>query len=126
MVLPLQQWLHDCSSILRYVNCLSFSQHSVIPTCKNDDRGNKCVSSLSHYLLCLVTRTSEFDTKIKARIIACNKFYLSLGHVLKKRYTCITHSVLLGLYKTIRQIATYGAKLLTLRNEMGSALMTWE
>jgi hypothetical protein len=57
----------------------------------------------------LVTSTREFEKEIKARIIAGNKSYLSLGHVLKKRY--ITPSMIVGLYKTIRPIATYWTKL---------------
>jgi hypothetical protein len=57
----------------------------------------------------LVTSASEVQTEIKARIIAGNKRYLSLDHVLKERY--ITNSVIVDLYKTIRPIASYGAKL---------------
>jgi hypothetical protein len=95
MALSLQKWLHDCFSILRYVNCLSCSQQFVIQICENGDKGDKCVSRLSHYLLCLVTSTSEFDTKIKARIIAVNKCYLSLGHVLNKIYN--TFSIIRSL-----------------------------
>jgi hypothetical protein len=51
---------------------------------KTYTRRDKRVSSLPHYLVCLVTSTNEVETEIKARIIAGNKRYLSLGHVLRK------------------------------------------
>ena len=42
------------------------------------------------YISSQVTNTNKVKTEIKARIIASNKCYHALGHILKKRY--ITHS----------------------------------
>jgi len=38
----------------------------------------------------LIININEVENKIKERIIAGNKCYNALGHVLKKRSTCIT------------------------------------
>jgi hypothetical protein len=53
------------------------------------------------YLGSLVTNTDEVEAEIKERIIAGNKCYHALCHLLKKRY--ITQSLRVGLYKTIRR-----------------------
>jgi hypothetical protein len=62
---------------------------------------------------------------MKARIIAGNKCYLTLGHLLKKKYR--THSLGVGLYKTkIRPVVIYGAESWTLMNKMERILRKWE
>jgi hypothetical protein len=77
------------------------------------------------YLGSFVSNTHEVEREIKARIIAGNKCFHALGHLLKKGYR--THSLGVGLYKTvIRQVVTYGAESCTLTNKMERALMTWE
>jgi hypothetical protein len=51
------------------------------------------------YLGSLITNTNEVEAVIKARIIAGNKCYHTLGHLLKKSY--IKQALSVGLYKTI-------------------------
>jgi len=53
-----------------------------------------------------------------------NKCYHALGHTLNKSY--ITHSLRIGLYKTIRPDVTYGATSWTLMNKTERVLMTRE
>jgi hypothetical protein len=60
------------------------------------------------YLGPLITNPNEVEAETKARIIACNKCYHALGHLLKKRY--ITQVLRVHLYKTVRPIVTYSAK----------------
>jgi hypothetical protein len=38
------------------------------------------------YLGCLIANANEVETEINARIIACNKYYRALGHILQKRH----------------------------------------
>ena len=45
----------------------------------------------------LITNINEVENKIKERIIAGNKRYHALGHVLKERSTCITLLLRVGL-----------------------------
>jgi hypothetical protein len=72
----------------------------------------------------LITNTNEVEAEIKASIIAGNKCYHVLGHLLKERY--ITQALRAGLYKTIiRPVVTYGAKSWTLTNKMERVLMMW-
>jgi sorting nexin-29 len=76
------------------------------------------------YLGSLVTDTNEVETEIKARIIADNKHYYSLRHILKKIHITVLR---VGLYKTtVRLILTHGAEWWTLTNNMERALMTLE
>jgi hypothetical protein len=76
------------------------------------------------YLGSLITNANEVEAEIKVRIIAGNKCYRALGHLLKKRY--ITQALRGSLYKTIiRPIVTYGAESWTLTNKMEKVLMMW-
>jgi hypothetical protein len=57
------------------------------------------------YLGCLATNTNEVGTELKVRIIAGNKCYHALGHlVMMDIYST------LSLYKTVRPIVTYGGE----------------
>jgi hypothetical protein len=77
------------------------------------------------YLGSLITNTNEVEAEIKAKIIAGNKCYHALGHLLKKRY--VTQALRVGLYKRIiRPIVTYGAESWTLTNKMERVLLMWE
>jgi hypothetical protein len=61
--------------------------------------------------------------KYLARVTDGNKCNHALGHLLKETY--ITHSVRVGLYKTIiGEVVTYGVNSWTVTDKMKTALMT--
>ena len=57
------------------------------------------------YLGCLVTNTNKVGTEMKVRIIAGNKYYHEVGHLV----TIDIYSTL-SVYKTLRPIVTYGGE----------------
>jgi hypothetical protein len=57
----------------------------------------------------LITNTNEVEAEIKVRIIAGNKCYHVLGHLLEKSY--LIQALRVGLYKTIiRPVVSYGTE----------------
>jgi hypothetical protein len=72
------------------------------------------------YLGSLVTNSNDYETGVSARVIAGNKCYHALGHLLKTRYVTVIKTL------SLRPIVTYRTESLTLINKMEKVLMTWE
>jgi hypothetical protein len=82
------------------------------------DRGE--IVEMSEYLGSLVTNSNTCEKCVSAWVIAGNKCYHALGHILKTRYVTISKTF------SLRPIVTYRTESLDLINKVEKVLMAWK